>query len=552
MAEFGLLNWSVVLVYLVANLALGWYMSRRVSSSEDYYLGDRSSPWWAIGISVVATYVSALSFLGGPAWAYGDGMAALAIHVNYSLVVFACIVFFIPFFYNSGVASIYDYLERRFGVASRAVMGLIFMVTMVLGAASIMTATAVVVTFVTGMSTTFAIILMTSIVVAYTMLGGMNAVIWTDVLQGVILIFGAGIILVALLGQIGAFPEALSFLDMHDKLNPINLDWDPSIAPTIWAGVFAMTLYHITVYGANQFMVQRALAAKNIGDAKKSYMVMGYAAFFLYFTFFLIGALLYVYYKGEPFEQPNEIILVFAHALAIPGLLGIIGAAILSASMSTTSSAFNSLSTISVTDFYQKFFHKNADEKHYLGASRVFTVLWGLAVIPIAIAFASSTGSILEVISKVGSYLVGAKLAMFGMGFFSKHTSERGLLIGVVAGFIGLMFFAPLDPFVAVVDSMWDAMGLERPVIAWPWFVVIAGGINIAAAWIGSVVLDGFKSEWHEHSVPGQLLAFERDGRALKSEGWYVVPGKVEPIVWTLPLLFLGTLAFLAWFGTLG
>jgi len=552
MADFGLLNWSIVLAYLIANLGLGWYMSRKVSTSEDYYLGDRSSPWWAIGISVVATYVSALSFLGGPAWAYGDGMAALAIHVNYSLVVFACIVFFIPFFYNSGVASIYEYLERRFGVASRTVMGLLFMVTMALGAASILTATAVVVTFVTGLSTTYAIILMTAIVVAYTMLGGMNAVIWTDVLQGVVLLTGAGIILVALLSEIGALPEAFRFLDMHDKLNPINLDWDPSVTPTIWAGVFAMTLYHITVYGANQFMVQRALAAKSIGDAKKSYMVMGYAAFFLYFTFFIIGALLFVYYEGKPFDQPNEIILVFAKTLAIPGLMGIIGAAILSASMSTTSSAFNSLSTVSVTDFYQKFFHKDADEKHYLGASRVFTVLWGVAVIPLAISFASSTGSILEVMSKVGSYLVGAKLAMFGMGFFSKHTSERGLLIGVVAGLIGLMFFAPLDPLVPAVDPMWAAMGLERPVIAWPWFVVIAGGINIAAAWIASVGLDGFKDEWHEHSVPGQIQLFERENRPFKSDGWYVVPGKVEPIVWALPVLFLATLGFLVWFGTLG
>jgi len=552
MADFGLLNWSIVLAYLIANLGLGWYMSRKVSTSEDYYLGDRSSPWWAIGISVVATYVSALSFLGGPAWAYGDGMAALAIHVNYSLVVFACIVFFIPFFYNSGVASIYEYLERRFGVASRTVMGLLFMVTMALGAASILTATAVVVTFVTGLSTTYAIILMTAIVVAYTMLGGMNAVIWTDVLQGVVLLTGAGIILVALLSEIGALPEAFRFLDMHDKLNPINLDWDPSVTPTIWAGVFAMTLYHITVYGANQFMVQRALAAKSIGDAKKSYMVMGYAAFFLYFTFFIIGALLFVYYEGKPFDQPNEIILVFAKTLAIPGLMGIIGAAILSASMSTTSSAFNSLSTVSVTDFYQKFFHKDADEKHYLGASRVFTVLWGVAVIPLAISFASSTGSILEVMSKVGSYLVGAKLAMFGMGFFSKHTSERGLLIGVVAGLIGLMFFAPLDPLVPAVDPMWAAMGLERPVIAWPWFVVIASGINIAVAWIASVVLDGFKDEWHEHSVPGQIQLFEREKRPFKSDGWYVVPGKVEPIVWTLPVLFVATLVFLYWFGTLG
>ncbi len=552
MSNFGALNWSIVIVYLLANLGLGWYMSRHVSSSKDYYLGDRTAPWWAIGISVIATYVSALSFLGGPAWAYGDGMAALAIHVNYSLVIFICIVFFIPFFYNSGVASIYEYLERRFGVVSRAVMGVLFMATMSLGAAAILTATAIVITYVTGIDTTFAIIMMTAIVVAYTMLGGMNAVIWTDVLQGVILMIGALIILFSLLVNIGPFSEGMSFLAANGKLNPINTDLDFSIPPTIWAGVFAMTLYHVSVYGANQFMMQRALAAKTIGDAKKSYLMMGFAAFFLYFTFFFIGALLYVYYEGKPFDRPNEIILIFANSLAIPGLLGIIGAAILSASMSSTSSALNSLSTISVTDFYQKYFKKDASEAHYLVASRVFTVFWGIVIIPIAIEFTSSTGSILEVLSKVAAYLVGAKLAMFGMGFFSKHVSERGLLIGVAAGFLGMIFIVPLEPFQPFIDPLWAAMGLERPMIAWPWFVAIGSGINVIVGWIASLVLDGRKQEWHSQSVPGQLQAFRREGRETMSEGWYVVPGKVEPIVWSLPVFFVATIAFLVWFGTLG
>lgn len=552
MSSFGALNWSIVIVYLIANLGLGWYMSRRVKTSEDYYIGDRSAPWWAIGISVMATYVSALSFLGGPAWAYGDGMAALAIHVNYALVIFVCIVFFIPFFYNLSVASIYEYLERRFGPTSRSVMGLLFMGTMTIGAASIMTATAIVITYVTGMPTGAAIVLMTSIVVLYTMLGGMNAVIWTDVLQGVILVIGAVIVLFALLREVGPFSEALTYLDTHGKLNPINTDLDFSIPPTIWAGVIAMTLFHITVYGTNQLMAQRALAAKSIGDAKKSYMVMGFVAFFLYFMFFFIGALLFVYYKGEPFEQPNEIILIFANTLAIPGLLGIIGAAILSASMSSLSSALNSLSTISVLDFYQKYFKKDGTEAHYLMSSRVFTILWGLAIIPVALAFADSQGSILEVLSKVASYFVGAKLAMFGMGFFSKHTTERGLLIGVLVGFIGLMFFVPIEQFKPLVDPIWSAMGVERPPIAWPWFVVIGAVINIPVSWLASIALDGFQKEWHPHSVPGQKLLFKAEGRAEKENGWYVVPGKVEPIVWSLPIFFVFIIAFLAWFGTLG
>jgi|GEM_PF-66379 len=606
MAQFGLLNWIIVATYLAVNLWLGYRLSRRVTSAQDYYVGDRSAPWWAIGISVVATYVSALSFLGGPAWAYGDGMSALIIHVNYSLVVFVCIVFFIPFFYNAGVPSIYEYLERRFGRATRLTMSTIFLFTMSIGAASILTATAIVVTFATGIPTTWAIILMTAIIVIYTMMGGMNAVIWTDVLQGAILVVGALIILIALLTQVGPMGEALTFLDGNGKLNPVNPDLTMGIPPTLWAGVFAMTLYHVTVYGARQFMIQRALAAKTMGDAKKSYMMMGFAAFFLYFLFFFIGALLYVFYRGEPSDEPNALILEFARTLAVPGLLGIIGAAILSASMSSCSSAFNSISTVFVTDFYKLVFRTDETDKHYLLVSRIVTVVAGVVVVPIALAFAKTTGesSILETLSRVGAYFVGSQLALFGMGFFSKHTNQAGMLTGVIAGFVGLLMVIPIGPLVGPVTALW---GGELPMIAWPWYPVIAGGINIAVAWVVSVlwrprkrrflelgilaasalliwrvvhalVEDGVvlasvmvlfiglpaisalmhkllgdrATDWPDYSVPGQMAVFEREGRLTKANGWYIVPGRVEPVVWLLPVWFVLTLVFLVWFGTLG
>ncbi len=542
--QFGALNWSIVIAYLIGNLLLGYVMSRRVKTSEDYYLGDRSAPWWAIGISVVATYVSALSFLGGPAWAYGDGMAALAIHINYPLVIFVVVVVFLPFFFNSGVASIYEYLERRFGKTSRTVMSLLFLVTQAITAASILTATAVVVTFVTGIDAKMAVWIMTGIVLIYTLMGGMNAVIWTDVLQGFILFLGAGIVLYFLLGAVSPLSGALENLAENGKLNPINTSLDFTVAPTVWAGVLAMTLFHITVYGANQMMVQRALAAKNIGDAKKSYLLMGYAAFFIYFLFFFVGVLLYVHFKGEPFEQPNEIILTFANSLAIPGLMGILAAAVLSASMSSLSSAFNALATISVTDLYRMFFKKDGTDRHYLLMSRAFTVFWGLMVIPMAYAFISSGGSILEALSKAGSYFVGAKLAMFGMGFFSKHTTERGLLIGVAAGFIGLI----------IIVGFGGLLGIKgiAPSIAWPWYVVIGGVINIAVSWVTSILLDGFQKEWHPQSVPGQLKAFRTSGAAQKEGGWYIVPGKIDRAAMGLPFMFISIIVFLIWFGTLG
>lgn len=543
MQGFGLLNWVIVGVYLIANLLLGWYMSRRVKTAQDYNFGDRSAPWWAIGISVIATYVSALSFLGGPAWAYGDGMAALAIHVNYPLVIFVVIVVFLPFFFNSGVTSIYEYLEKRFGPTSRTVMSIIFLMTQSITTASILTATAVVVTFITGIDPKISIIIMTAIVLVYTLLGGMNAVIWTDVLQGAILFLGAGIILYSLLGAVSPLSDATAFLAENGKLDPLNTDLDFTVAPTVWAGVFAMTLFHITVYGANQMMVQRALAAKNIGDAKKSYLLMGYVAFILYFVFFFVGALLFVHFKGEPFEQPNEIILTFANTLAIPGLMGILAAAILSASMSSLSSAFNSLSTVSVADIYKPFVKGDGSEVHYLLMSRVFTLIWALLVIPMAYAFISSGGSILETLSKVGSYFVGAKLAMFGMGFFSKHTTERGLLVGVAAGAIGLILIVGLGGLMGI-------NGLY-PEIAWPWYVVIGGGINIIVSWIASVLLDGFQQDWHEQTVPGQIRHFRESGKAEKQDGWYIVPGRIDRPLWGLLVTFVAIMLFLYLFGKL-
>jgi solute:Na+ symporter, SSS family len=542
MNQFGTFDWAIIIAFLIGNLVLGFATGRNVVTAQDYHIGTRTSPWWAIGISVIATYVSALSFLGGPAWAYGDGMKALIIHMNYPIVIFIVVAVFLPFFYNSGVASIYEYLERRFGKSSRSAMSLLFLVTQSITAGSILTATAFVISFATGFDTTVSILLMTGVVLVYTMIGGMNAVIWTDVFQGAILFIGAGVVLWRAVDAVSPMSEALKTLDAAGKLNA--LDWTPnfSVAPTVWAGVGAMTLFHITVYGANQMMVQRVLAAKSIGDAKKSYILMGYAAFFIYFLFFFIGALMFVYYQGKPFDEPNEIILIFAQSLAIPGLMGLLAAAILSASMSSLASAYNSLATVSMLDFYEKYVMKGGSEKHNLLLARGFTIFWGVVSIPIAFAFISSGGSILESLTRVGSYLVGAKLAMFGLGFFSKHANERGVLAGVVAGFIALIF----------ASNGFSAIGWEKPNIAWPWFVVIGGGVNLVVGWIASVVLEGFKTEWHPQTIVGQRLMFARENRPVKVDGWYQLPGKIDPPLWGLVAFFFASMLFLAIFGGLG
>jgi SSS family solute:Na+ symporter len=526
--EFGLLNWSIVGAYILFALVMGFYLSRKVKTAEDYYLGDRTTPWWAIGCSVVATYIGALTFLGGPFWAYQDGFSVILIHVNYPIAVFVVMTVFLPFFYNSGVASIYDYLESRFGRNTRSLMAFIFLFGNIAYSGIMLYTTALVLEFITGIPVVESIVVIAVVALAYTMAGGIAAVIWTDVAQTAILLLGAGIVLVTL---INALPDglsvALSQLKSDGMTDPFVTSLDPSVVATIWTGVLAMSIYHVVVYGVNQMMVQRTLTAKTIGDAKKSYAMMGYTAFFIFFLFFFIGLLFYSYYGGREFENGNTIMLMFIAEVGVPGLMGIIAAAVVAASMSSLDSSLNSMATVTTIDFYQQYFKKDGSPEHYLKASRYFTLAWGVIIVFPALAFLGSEGSVIEILSKIGSFLVGAKLAAYGLGFYSKHTTEKGLLIGVVAGFLSLAF----------LEYNHD--------VAWPWYCAIGGLVSMSVGWISSVLLDGFQGEYHPFTVRGQAALFKAEGRPEKVDGWYQVPGKVDKSSYGLLVFFVFTMALL-------
>ena len=309
MSDFGALNWAIVGGYLAAILALGGLLSKRVKTADNYYLGDRSIPWWAIGVSVIATYFGALAFLGGPAWAYKDGFSVIFIHVNYPIAIFFVAMLFLPFFYNSGVASIYEYLERRFGVASRTVMAAIFLLGNIAYSGIMLYTVALVIQFITGIDVVHAILIVAVVALIYTMLGGISAVIWTDVIQSAFLLVGVLIIFFMLINELpGGMLASLRELQAAGKTDPFNYSLDPSVVATVWTGVVAMSIYHVVVYGVNQMMVQRTLAAKTIGDAKKAYILLAYCAFFMFFLFFLIGVLFYHYYVGREFDNDNTIV----------------------------------------------------------------------------------------------------------------------------------------------------------------------------------------------------------------------------------------------------
>jgi SSS family solute:Na+ symporter len=527
MSDFGTVNWIILVAYILGNLVLGFFLSKRVQTADHYFLGQRTTPWWAIGISVVATYIGALTFLGGPAWSYVDGFSVIFIHINYPIAIFIVITIFLPFFYNSGCASIFDYLERRFGIASRTVMSAVFLLGNIGYSGIMLYTTALVLEFITGIDVVTAIMIVAVVAVTYTMMGGISAVIWTDVIQTGILFVGAFITLFLLIGEL---PDGLSgtlqSLKEAGKTNPFETSLDPAKVGTIWTGVVAMSIYHVVVYGVNQMMVQRTLTAKSIGDAKKAYILMGYVAFLVFFLFFGLGILFHGYYGGREFDNSNLIVLDFVATIGFPGLMGIVTAAIVAASMSSLDSSLNSMATVTTLDFYEKFFRKGASQEHYLKASRWFTLFWAVFMVVPAIMFTKSGGSVIELLSKLGSFLVGAKLAMFGLGFFSKHTNERGLMVGVVAGFVSL----------AYVEYYMD--------VAWPWYAAVGGLISVVVAWVSSVLLGGFRDSYHPYTVKGQQKTYKDQGLPEKQDGWYVVSGKVDrPSYFMLAWFFVCVLA---------
>lgn len=531
MQVFTALDWSIVGAYMLGTLVLGAALSRKVHTAEHYFLGDRTTPWWAIGTSVVATYIGALTFLGGPAWSYADGFSVIFIHVNYPIAVFIVVSLFLPFFYNSGVASIFDYLERRFGRNTRSLMSGVFLFGNIAYSGIMLYTTALVLQFVTGIDVVAAILIVAVVALAYTVLGGISAVMWTDVIQTLILLLGAALVLYLLINELpgGALP-ALVELDAAGKVNPFDASLDPAIASTIWSGVIAMSIYHVVVYGVNQMMVQRTLTASSIGDAKKAYIFMGYVAFLVFFLFFLIGILMYQYFGGRAFENGNTLILEFAAQVQFPGLMGILTAAVVAASMSSLDSSLNSMATVTTVDFYQPYLRPDASEEHYLKASRWFTLMWGVLIVGPAILFMGSGSSVLEILSKVGSFLVGAKLASYMLGFYSKHTTERGLMVGIFAGFLCLWY----------VEAYLD--------IAWPWYCPIGGAVSVVIAWLASLLLDGRQDAYHPYTLRGQADHFQATGKAEKVDGWYVLPGKIDRASYGLLVYFLGCLLMLGAF----
>ncbi|MGP4082971.1 sodium:solute symporter [Pseudalkalibacillus sp. R45] len=441
MSSFTLLDYAIFAIYIAGTAIFGAMFGKNQKSTKDYFLGGRSIPWWAIGLSVMATQASAITFIGAPGWGYEGGLERINTFINVPLAMAFLIATIVPFFYRTEVYTAYEYLERRFDVKTRTLTAALFLIARGLATGVVLYAPALVLSVVTGWDISVTIILMAVIAVSYTVLGGISAVIWTDVIQMVILWLGAALSIVVIYTKVpGGWGEIMDTASSAGMLQSLDFSLDLNVEYSVWAGVIGGFFLHAAYFGTDQSQIQRVLTSKSIRESKLSLVLSGVLMIPQMLLFLFIGVLLYVFYQhhGNPnVEDLNELFPLFVVNELPAGISGLIMAGVFAAAMSSLDSALNSLSAVSIRDFYSKFMNKNASEKHYLKASRWVTVFWGIYATIFAF-FASNLGPVIEAVNKIGSYFYGALLGVFLLAIFTRRTNGTGAFAGILAGMVSV------------------------------------------------------------------------------------------------------------------
>ncbi|OGB04301.1 MAG: hypothetical protein A3E25_21400 [Burkholderiales bacterium RIFCSPHIGHO2_12_FULL_69_20] len=466
------LDWLVISAYLAGTLGLSAWLARQQATADDYYVGGRKLPWWALALSILATQSSANSFLGIPAYVAlvpGGGLNWLQYELMLPLAMVVVMLVLAPVLRGLGVISVYEYLERRFDRPTRLVLSAVFLLSRGLATGVALYAAGLVVQVCTGWPLAWSIVLMGVITVAYDTLGGMRAVVWTDVVQMAVLLGGivlCGSIAWQLAGGGAAIvaahaPERLAAVQWAHGLG------DGARAP-LWGFVAGGLVLYIAYYGVDQSQAQRLLSATDVRAAQRALVFNGLARFPLTLLYAGLGlAIGAVALQDEtlraavPPGRPDLLVPRFIELHLPAGLRGLLVAAILAAAMSSLDSALNSLSAATLRDFVQPRL-RNVGQA--LLASRLVTLVWGVLIVAFALVVGDMATSVVEGINRVGALFYGPLLAAFGCGILDRRARGPAVLVGVVAGLgTNLALAQILGP--ALFWMWWNVSGLVVAVV---------------------------------------------------------------------------------------
>ncbi|MFC1880043.1 sodium/solute symporter [Thermodesulfobacteriota bacterium] len=488
------LDWFIIVVYLCAMIGLSIYLGRGQSNEEDYFVGGRKLSWWAVGLSTMATQTSAISFISIPAFVAlkeGGGLTWLQYELAVPLAIILVMAFLIPFFRKLKLVSVYEYLEWRFGPSVRYLVSGVFLVSRGLATGVGVYASGIVLAVCLGIPLWLTILIIGVVTVIYDTIGGITAVVYSDVIQMVVLLSGIVVCIVYAADIVGGLDDVWA---SFPKSRRIAIDPSFGLAgagaavpfwPFLFGGIFLYTSY----YGTDQSQVQRELSAASTADTKKSLLLNGFARFPLTILYVLLGMVMLAVYEyspdlssSVPYNKPDYLVPQFILLYLPQGLRAMIFASLLSAAMSSLDSALNSLSASTVHDFIAPRL-KNKDR--LLLISKLTTVGWGILITGFAFVVGGISGTVIESINKIGSAFFGPILAAFVVGVLSKRANARSVTAGIICGvgfnlllwltvpgvywmwwnFTGFLIAAGVSFFVALADRSPRSGDISRYVL---------------------------------------------------------------------------------------
>jgi len=515
------IDWTVIFIYLALVVGAGFWVGRSQKGMEDYFLGGRRIPWGAALLSMVATEISAATFLGAPEQGYIRDMTYLQFGIGSILARFALAFLFIGVFYKLKVYTVYGFLSHRFGFPTKNCAAGAFLLGRFFAGGSRIFIASLAVKVVTGMALSHSIVILGAISIVYTLFGGIKAVIWTDVIQAIVLIMGAFLSVFFLLGDIPQpLSEIISDLASQDKFRLIDAAWNDGsgqlamfsnayhFIPAILGGFFLTMATH----GTDQAMIQRLLTCKDSFRGKLSMVMSGFLGISVTVVFMVVGMLLFVYVSHLDAGHPMSVIAAqlaqsghngnfYLHYIVeqIPvGITGLMIASIIASAMSSIDSELNAMSATFVNDFYMPYFNRGSGEQHLMVVARVATVICGVLLVGVGVLIAdfyldNPETDLLSIALGVMTLFYGGLLGVFLVGLLTRRRGNSpSNIAGLVVSLLVIIFISyksKMIPALGLYDPSSASTGLWECLyhfnLSWPWFIVLGTGITVAIAVIG-------------------------------------------------------------------
>lgn len=509
---FNAWDWTVIVSYLAGIIGLGLWFGRDQRNTRDYFLGSRNIPWWGIGLSIVAAETSALTIIGVPAIAYGGNIMFLQMIVGYVIARIILAVVMVPHYLKGEIYSPYQLLEQHLGRGPRRLAGVFFLFLETLAAGVRVYVACIPVRLMLGDTICSlggivdpilgAILLFVVLSLLYTYIGGVKAVIWTDAVQFGLFLLGGLFALFYIPTLVeGGWNTAFHTAAAAGKLEWLNLKFTFGAPFNLWMGIIGGTVLVLSTHGAEQLIVQRVLACGTVRDGRRALVLSAVVIFPLFLIFLLVGVMLWVFYQSHPFQIPlpegrpgiRSVDFVFPVFMLteVPHILkGFLIVAILSAAMSSISSALTALASVSTMDFMQPAW-KHKSEEFFLRFSKASTVFWAAALVVVAF-LTREVQFVLNAAFSLRGLTSGALLGGLILALFARGVGARAAMAGMIASVL-VMNAIYWPPNIAGLRDWW--LGVFGGEVFWPWFTFIGTVVTLGVAGL-------VKAIWPEPAGP--------------------------------------------------